>query len=127
MKRYRMSEEFELNFSAEDLIPPEHRPMKFSRDSEATDTTPSYEVRQRVLSVLESEVTQDALLKRTIAAETTINAAMQEAGALERKLKEAKSLLLLSHDTIFRLMDNQDIAARELIAKIRFWLSNVEK
>ena len=92
-------------------------------EAQATDTTPSYEVRQRVLSVLESEVTQDALLKRVIAAETNIKAVLQEAGALERKLKEARTLLHQSHDTIFRLMDNQDITARELVTKIRFWLS----
>lgn len=96
-------------------------------EAQATDTTPSYEVRQRVLSVLESEVTQDALVKRAIAAETNMNAVMQEAGALERKLREAKSLLLQAHDTIFRLHDNQDIAARELLTKIRFGLSSVEK
>ena len=96
-------------------------------EAQATDTTPSYEVRQRVLSVLESEATQDALLKRAIAAETNINAVMQEAGALERKLREAKGLLLIAHDTVFRLMDNQDITARELLTKIRFWLPNVEK
>ena len=96
-------------------------------EAQATDTTPSYEVRQRVLSVLESEATQDALLKRAVAAETNINAVMQEAGALERKLREAKGLLLIAHDTVFHLMDNQDIAARELVTKIRFWLSNVEK
>lgn len=81
MKRYRMSEGFRLNFSAEDLTPPEHRPMK---------------------SPLDSEVTYDAVSK---------------------KLREAKGLLLLSHDTIFRLMDNQDITARELVTKIRLWLS----
>ena len=92
-------------------------------EAQATDTTPSYEVRQRVLSVLESEATQDALLKRTIAAETNINAVLQEAGALERKLKEAKGLLLMAHDVVFRLMDNQDLTARELVTKIRLWLS----
>lgn len=96
-------------------------------EAQATDTTPSYEVRQRVLSVLESEATQDALLKRAIVAETNINAVMQEAGALERRLREATSLLLQAHDTIFRLHDNQDITARELLTKIRFGLSNVEK
>ena len=96
-------------------------------EAQATDTTPSYEVRQRVLSVLESAANQDALLKRAIAAETNINAVMQEAGALERKLREAKGLLLIAHDTVFRLMDNQDITARELLTKIRFWLPNVEK
>ena len=96
-------------------------------EAQATDTTPSYEVRQRVLSVLESEATQDALLKRVIAAETNISDVMQEAGVLERKLKEAKLLLLQAHDTIFRLHDNQDIAARELLTKIRFGLSTTEK
>ena len=85
MKRYRMSEGFRLNFSAEDLTPPEHRPMKSS---------------------LDSEVTYDAVSKR---------------------LYVAKNLLLQAHDTIFRLHNNQDIAARELLTKIRFWLSNVEK
>ena len=81
MKRYRMSEGFRLNFSAEDLTPPEHRPMK---------------------SPLDSEATYDAVSK---------------------KLYEARNLLRLSHDTIFRLMDNQDITARELVTKIRLWLS----
>jgi hypothetical protein len=57
-------------------------------------------------SPLDSEVTYDAVSKRLYA---------------------AKKLLLLSHDTIFRLMDNQDITARELVTKIRLWLSNVEK
>lgn len=96
-------------------------------EAQATDTTPSYEIRQRVLSVLESEATQDALLKRAIAAETNINAVMQEAGALERRLREARALLRLSHETIACLMNNNDRSSHELVTKIRFWLSNVEK
>jgi hypothetical protein len=96
-------------------------------EAQATETTSSYEVRQRVLWVLESEATQDALLKRTIAAETNINAVMQEAGALERKLKEAKGLLQMAHDVIFRHLDPKDLVARDLLTTIRFWLSDVEK
>ena len=43
--------------------------------------------------------------------------------AVSKRLYEARSLLRSSHDTLFRLMDNQDIAARELVTKIRLWLS----
>lgn len=53
-------------------------------------------------SPLDSEATYDAVIK---------------------KLYEARNLLHLSHDVIFRLMDNQDISARELVTKIRLWLS----
>jgi hypothetical protein len=38
-------------------------------------------------------------------------------------LQDSRALLLQSHDTIFRLMDNQDLTARELVTKIRLWLS----
>jgi len=44
-------------------------------------------------------------------------------GAVSKRLHEARGLLRSSRDTIFRLMDNQDIAARELVTKIRLWLS----
>jgi hypothetical protein len=43
--------------------------------------------------------------------------------AVSKRLHEARGLLCLSHDTIFHLTDNQDIAARELVTKIRLWLS----
>jgi len=84
-------------------------------DAHATDTVPSHEVRQRTLEALAnagepmSEVTYDALRKRI--------------AELESKLQEAKSLLLQAHDTIFRLHDNSDVAARNLITKIRFGFS----
>jgi len=43
--------------------------------------------------------------------------------AVSKRLHEARGLLRSSHDVIFRLMDNQDLAARELVTKIRLWLS----
>ena len=47
--------------------------------------------------------------------------------AVSKKLYEARNLLRLSHDTIFRLMDNQDTTARELVTKIRLWLSKTSE
>jgi hypothetical protein len=43
--------------------------------------------------------------------------------AVSKRLHEAKSLMCQAHNTIFRLMDNQDLAAHELVTKIRLWLS----
>jgi len=42
---------------------------------------------------------------------------------LEATLQEATRLLLQAHDTIFRLHDNSDVAARNLITKIRLGFS----
>lgn len=80
---------------------------------------------------LEAQATEDKFVRDLIAA---ANAREQEslfvkseAAFLGLLLQDARNLLCLSHDTIFRLHDNQDIAARELLTKIRFWLSSMEK
>jgi ABC-type molybdate transport system ATPase subunit len=56
-----------------------------------------------------SEVTYDALKNRI--------------AELESRLQEATRLLLQAHDTIFRLHENNDVAARNLITKIRLGFS----
>lgn len=51
------------------------------------------------------------------------NEAADRIADLESRLREAKSLLLQAHDQIFRLHDNGDVTARNLITKIRLGLS----
>jgi len=54
-------------------------------------------------------------------------AAADRIAELEGRLQEATSLLLQAHDHIFRLHENNDIAARNLITKIRLGFSGTLK